>query len=1544
MMDRPVRAEASDASADKQQTAEFDYIVVGSGAGGGPLAARLAQNGQRVLLLEAGLDTAKEADVLPAEVYDVPALNAASTEDSLTSWGFSVRHYDDGQIQAKDTKYDADQDPSTKGDTGKGGIFYPRASALGGCTSHHAMIIIRPNDSDWEDIADITGDASWRSVNMQGYFPKIEKCLYYAAYRGFFGRFLGGVQAIATFINPALQLDPNGHGSKGWQPTSFINPLIIAGIVRGDRQFLRLLFDVAWSALSGRAPAKAFKLAVGHFQILQFLDPNVRAKYVRDRAHLSLISIGTDGKRRTGLREWIRSVETDPKNQLVVKTGAHATRLIFAPGQAAGPPRAVGVEVALGSHLYRASDREPVHRGATQYFASKEIIVAGGAFNSPQLLMLSGIGEANHLHDRGISGPRDVDGNEICPVINLPGVGRNLQDRYEVTVVSEMKADFSTLKGARFQPCADLDNTDDPLLRQWRTDQSGLYATNGGALAFMISSDANQRRDDPDLFVFGVPAAFRGYYWGWSKELLRRTKSAEIDQRNLWTWVILKAYTRNNRGAVRLRTVDPFDVPDINFNSFSEPSAARDVAALVESIEHVREINTKITGMLGEVQPGRQDLDEWVKNEAWGHHACGTCRMGSDRWKSDVTQLNDRKAVLDSQFRVHGVSGLRVVDASVFPRIPGYFIVTPTFMIAEKAADVLLADSAVYPKRLMEQEAQAVAERRAALSADGLQGDGEDDLEAADGNAGVEAKYLPVDCIGLAMSGGGIRSATFGLGVLQALAETKLLRRIDFMSTVSGGGYAASFLGRLFSRFEAGTPNVADQIAATLTDPNSPEMWWLRRHADYLNDAGRSDLQTDLAVIARNLAATLFCISLLLIGTGGALRWLADYLFARESPLTLRGVVLSPWWRAPVIVALLLVLPIAVGYWLTPNPGSPRRYSLNGIIAWMIMLAVGILGLGVSNLREPILVGIAVLLLAWLWQEVLRWGKPAGKEDADFAHLYRNRLSRALGTTLFFFVITVTFLVIDSIARLFAHDASALMMGTALATPPVLLFLRSLTVNLIPRGVSQIAARASVSAGSKFTIVVLSISLASLILITSNTAAHWAFNTSNHVGIWATGAALIVSAAIGHAINFVNLSSLQQSLTQKLTRTFLGASNNNRVHPLGTNRPVPVQVSDDNDDVFLQDYHPERSGGPLHLINVCVNQTVDHLSGRQLRHNKGLGMAIGPCGLSVGWQYHALWQRDEKLANNRAVVEALPTAADPNAFHPLARRDGRTSIVEELTLGRWMAVSAAAVSTGAGRNSSLPLSLLLGILNIRLGYWWNSGIGSGARPGRYPPDLWRLAKALPSKLFAVQAMLLNEWRGYFEGPVAKRWYLSDGGHFENSGIYELIRRRLPLIIAVDGSRDENYRLDDIAILMRQVRLDFGAEIQWLEPQSVVPGAQPWSGLSAAADGLAHPIPIPEWIKAVITKPESIGSPASLQRNGTTTAAFARVAFQDDVTKACWILLIKANLASKLPVDVTNYASVNSGFPNQSTVDQFFEDDQWESYRALGQAAGRSVFS
>lgn len=159
------------------------------------------------------------------------------------------------------------------------------------------------------------------------------------------------------------------------------------------------------------------------------------------------------------------------------------------------------------------------------------------------------------------------------------------------------------------------------------------------------------------------------------------------------TWVVLKAHTNNCAGRITLRSADPRDPPIINFHYFEEGSdvLGEDIEAVVEGIRFVRKItqyfkDTKLIAeeeLPGDAVESDEELKEFVRAHAWGHHASSSCAIGP----------RQQNGVLSSDFRVHGTQCLRVVDASVFPRIPGFFIVSAVYMIAEKAADAISADA-----------------------------------------------------------------------------------------------------------------------------------------------------------------------------------------------------------------------------------------------------------------------------------------------------------------------------------------------------------------------------------------------------------------------------------------------------------------------------------------------------------------------------------------------------------------------------------------------------------------------------------------------------------------------------------------------------------------------------------------------------------------------------------------------------------------------------------------------------------------------------------
>jgi len=156
---------------------------------------------------------------------------------------------------------------------------------------------------------------------------------------------------------------------------------------------------------------------------------------------------------------------------------------------------------------------------------------------------------------------------------------------------------------------------------------------------------------------------------------------------------VLKAHSNNTAGRVTLRSSDPRDVPQIDFHYFDEGTdPSEDLDSVVAGVETVRRITGRCQDLIDEeVLPGPtvktpEQIRQFVKDNAWGHHASCTCKMGP---------ATDPLAVVDSRFRVHGVKGLRVVDASVFPRIPGFFIVSSVYMLSEKASDVIIEDATI---------------------------------------------------------------------------------------------------------------------------------------------------------------------------------------------------------------------------------------------------------------------------------------------------------------------------------------------------------------------------------------------------------------------------------------------------------------------------------------------------------------------------------------------------------------------------------------------------------------------------------------------------------------------------------------------------------------------------------------------------------------------------------------------------------------------------------------------------------------------------------
>jgi hypothetical protein len=468
---------------------------------------------------------------------------------------------------------------------------------------------------------------------------------------------------------------------------------------------------------------------------------------------------------------------------------------------------------------------------------------------------------------------------------------------------------------------------------------------------------------------------------------------------------------------------------------------------------------------------------------------------------------------------------------------------------------------------------------------------------------------------------------------------------------------------------------------------------------------------------------------------------------------------------------------------------------------------------------------------------------------------------------------------------------------------------------------------------------------------------------------------LLLSFLFGWSWPFLNRSTHQTIYTSRLIRAYLGASNPRRYE-----QRESVSETMPDDDIHQEDYwprfrwlrnpaqSPEQARNaeavflgkrmPLHLVNVTVNETLNPRSRIEQRDRKGTGMAIGPTGISVGVADHlVLGSRTDETAQRshgqHSLVQIFPQGDDNLRVFRFDRAGRRNAIDfggEFLTLGSWIGISGAAFSTSLGWRTSLAMSLLAGLANVRLTYWWNAGvkpIGMTARESR-----WRYAGTVVfESLFAVQKFFLDELLARFRGTARRWWPVSDGGHFENLGGYELVRRRLPVIVIIDAEADPDYTFEGLANLVRKARLDFGAEITFLSEAELDERLDPEVRCHfGTLEQLRRQRRLLESAAADAPRaPQNDGkagkSSPALKPDGDLSlahAALAEITYSGQ-TATSMLVYIKPTLVGDEPADVHRYHTEHPSFPHESTLQQFFDEAQWESYRKLGEHIALKLF-
>lgn len=720
---------------------------------------------------------------------------------------------------------------------------------------------------------------------------------------------------------------------------------------------------------------------------------------------------------------------------------------------------------------------------------------------------------------------------------------------------------------------------------------------------------------------------------------------------------------------------------------------------------------------------------------------------------------------------------------------------------------------------------------------------------------------VPCDATGLALSGGGIRSAAVCLGALQALSTHRRLESIDYLSTVSGGGY----IGACLSAGMSG-PDGAFPFGTDVRDTDAVS--WLRNYSNYLLPRGRTGLRNwaeATAIILRGLLAnavvalTLLLFAALLtvaaypdrasLGSGSfviALARSAWGLAAAFAP-DLRDATCGSWcavldWRflasgacAGLLAAVLLAWAVSRSVGLGGPRGDTRGPFLATARALLVLAGI----MAVADL-QPWLVATASDLL-----------DPVAASDLD------ARLG-ALGKTVS--------LVLGVVAPVVTWFSGAL--GNFLKTTERKPGKATLLLRLLSQAVIVVAA------------CVLPLALwACYLLLTAVATMRWQLPPAVHDGVRSVYAHVPILSALRPAPTIVDLYALAW-VTGTLV-SLLFRANGYSLHRFYRDRlSTAFLFRAIRDGVAALDgtkLSELRGGrGPYHIVNAALNVQGSAEANRRGRDADFFIFTPDFVGSDLTF-YAGSGRRPEPAFSSTLDAEAL----DPS-----------------LDLGTAMAISGAAVSANMGSNTIRLLSPTLALLNVRLGYWLANPRFRVASSG-IRRTFHTFGDLFWSKLYLLDEMfnLQDE-----KSPVL---LLTDGGHIENLGLYELLKRGCGTIIVIDAEADPELAFPSLLKLERYARLDFGVRIEL-----------PWERIADRARQVEHLVEA--GVRPCLRGPH---------------CAVGRIVYADGSLGT--LVYFKPTVTGDEKDYVLDYKRRHPDFPHEGTGDQFFSEEQFEMYRALG---------